>query len=397
MRRPRILGGAPTAARAPAVPAAILELARAGRSALATSRPPDGTEQLHVAAIIPSFKRGSGGHGTIVRLLQGLRELGHDVSVWLEDCEGWHTRESTNATAANFRDWFATGDLTLHGDFAGWQGADVVLATGWQTVPRVLMLPGAQARAYLVQDHEPDFYPASAQSLWAEQTYRQGLHCIAASAWLAELVRRRYGASASHFDLAPDHRVYAPDGGPRRDDMVIFYARAATPRRAVPLGLGALEELARRHDAVEIALYGEGSPLGVSFPHRQLGMLEGRQLSELYSRATVGVVLSLTNPSLVSLEMMACGLPCVELASESMLATFGTEGPLQLAQLDVTSLTDMIERLLNDPARRLALGQRGVESMAQRTWEGAASQLAGTLRQLHEDARKGGENLPAHR
>ena len=44
--------------------------------------------------------------------------------------------------------------------------------------------------------------------------------------------------------------------------------------------------------------------------------------------ATVGVVLSLTNPSLVGLEMMACGLPCVELASESMLATFGTDGPL---------------------------------------------------------------------
>ena len=68
------------------------------------------------------------------------------------------------------------------------------------------------------------------------------------------------------------------------------------------------------------------------FPHRNAGVLDGPRLAALYGEATVGMVLSLTNPSLVGLEMMACGLPCVELASESMLASFGRDGPLALAE-----------------------------------------------------------------
>ena len=91
-----------------------------------------------------------------------------------------------------------------------------MLATGWQTVPRALLLPGVAARAYLVQDHEPEFYGASAEALFAEATYRQDLHCIAASPWLAELLRGRYGANASYFDLAVDHSIYRPGRGSPR-------------------------------------------------------------------------------------------------------------------------------------------------------------------------------------
>src|SRR5439155_1394611 len=82
------------------------------------------------------------------------------------------------------------------------------------------------------------------------------------SRWLAGLVRERYGASASHFDLAVDHEIYRADGAGERDGSVLFYARATTPRRAVPLGLLALEELARRRPGVPLALFGEPGPVG---------------------------------------------------------------------------------------------------------------------------------------
>ena len=45
-------------------------------------------------------------------------------------------------------------------------------------------------------------------------------------------------------------------------------------------------------------------------------------------------MLSLTNPSLVPTEMLACGLPVVDLASAPMLATFGADGPIELAAPD---------------------------------------------------------------
>jgi WsaF, C-terminal domain/WsaF, N-terminal domain len=356
-----------------------LELARNGASPPSPARA-DGPRQLSIATVIPSFRRGSGGHATIVALLRELRSLGSEMSLWLEDCEGRHARESPLTTKRAFAEFFGADAPELHVGFEEWHGADVVLATGWQTVARALMLDGVGSRAYLVQDHEPDFYGASAEAMWAEETYRRGLHCIAASGWLAQLLRSRYGARASHFDLALDHEVYrAAPAEARRDDLVVFYARAVTPRRAVPLGLLALSELARRRPQVQVALFGEDRGLDVPFEHLDTGVLGGPALARLYSQATVGMVLSLTNPSLVALEMMACGLPAVELASESMLASFDPDGPLELARPDPLALCDAIERLLDDPQRRRRASRDGLELAAQRTWARAAASVHESL------------------
>jgi glycosyltransferase involved in cell wall biosynthesis len=386
------LGRRQSNARAITIAPALIELADSGPTPLSRGRP-DPQAPLSIATVIPSFRRGSGGHATIVRLLRELRALGHSVSVWLEDCDGRHAGAAA-VTKRSFKKFFAADGLELQTDLSAWQGADVVLATGWQTVARTLLLPDAAARAYLVQDHEPDFYGASAEALWAEQTYRQGLHCIAASRWLAELLRVRYGAGTTHFDLAVDHAVYLPAGERPREglvgeDLVVFYARAVTPRRAVPLGLLALSELARRRPHIQIALYGEDRPLTAPFEHRHLGVLEDRRLAELYSRATLGMVLSLTNPSLIGLEMMACGLPCIELASEAMLDTFGADGPLELAEPDPIALCRAIEALLDDPARRDTGSQAGLELMAERTWGRAARQVEVGLRAALQGADSG--------
>jgi hypothetical protein len=213
------------------------------------------------------------------------------VSLWLEDYQRRHADESEAETVRSFREFFAPGDVELHKSRDAWSGADVVVATDWLTVAPALLLGGASARAYLVQDHEPDFYSASAEALWAAQTYGRGLHCIAASRWLAELLRTRYGASASHFDLGVDHDTYGARAFPRRDDLVVFYARAVTARRAVPLGLLALSELARRRPALDIVLYGDPLPPGAPFAHRHLGVLDSASLAQLYSQATVGMAL----------------------------------------------------------------------------------------------------------
>jgi O-antigen biosynthesis protein len=376
-----LMGRQPAASATPGLPPSLLELERSGPSPLSPGRP-DTDKPLRIATVIPSFRRGSGGHMTIVNLLRELQAVGHHVSLWLEDCEGRHAQEPAALTKSSFAEFFHTENIPLHVGFEGWSGADIALATGWQTVSRVLLLADVKARAYLVQDHEPDFYPASAERLLAEDTYRQGLHCIAASPWLAELLRTRYGASATYFDLAVDHDVYRPTGEPRRDELVVFYARAVTPRRAVPLGLLALAELSRRRPDVEIALFGEDRPLDVPFTHTKLGVLPASELAALYSRATVGMVFSLTNPSLIGLEMMACGLPCIELASESMVASFGHSTPLQLAEPGPLTLCSTVERLLDDTETRAELTTSGPAFVSERMWRRAAGQLDRSLRAL---------------
>jgi glycosyltransferase involved in cell wall biosynthesis len=367
-------------------PPALLELARDGVVPLdADAAPPGSAGRLRIAVVVPQFRRGSGGHSTIMHLLRGLAERGHSCSVWIEDGDGTHAAQDPAEVEALFRDWFGASAIDVHASFAAWTGADVVLATGWQTVHRVLRLDGARARAYLVQDHEPEFYGTSAERVWAEQTYAFGLPCIAASPWLAGLLAEEYEASADSFDLGIDHAVYHPMSDvERRTDTVAFYARAVTPRRAVPLGLLALRELTARRPQTRVVLFGEAREIAAGFEHEHMGVLSGDELAALYNEATVGLVLSMTNPSLVPTEMLACGLPVVDLASDAMLQTFGDDGPVALADFDPVALADTLARLLDDAAERELRCAAGLALAATRTWSAAAEQVERALKGLVE-------------
>jgi glycosyltransferase involved in cell wall biosynthesis len=245
----------------------------------------------------------------------------------------------------------------------------------------VLTLAGVHARAYLVQDHEPEFYGTSAERHWAQWSFRQGLHCVCASPWLAGLVEDLYGATATSFDLGVDHEHYRALPTHRRDDLVLAYARAVTPRRGVPLVLLAMEELHHRRPAVEIALFGEARPIAASFPYRDLGVLDPPALAHAYASSVVGLVASLTNPSLVPTEMLACGLPVVDVASDAMIATFGADGPIELSEPDPLRLADAVERLLDDLVLRAERSRAGIELASTRTWDRAAAQVETGLRE----------------
>ena len=92
---------------------------------------------------------------------------------------------------------------------------------------------GCRARAYMVNDHEPEFFPTSVEHEWAASTYGLGLYGIVASPWLRDLYVDRYGGEAGTFQYGVDQSVYHPRPVRRRRDTVIAYARVVTPRRAV--------------------------------------------------------------------------------------------------------------------------------------------------------------------
>src|SRR5438132_348867 len=111
--------------------------------------------------------------------------------------------------------------------------------------------------------------------------------------------------------------------------------------------------------------------LHAAFPYEQMGILSPPQLARLYSEATVGLCLSLTNFSLMPEEMLACGLPCVELAGVSAESIFGRDGSIDLAPLDPVAIADALERLLADPEHWQRRSQAGIRFVASHTWEHA--------------------------
>src|SRR3954462_959982 len=112
---------------------------------------------LRVAAVVPSFRRGSGGHATIANLLRGLEAAGHRPSGWVLDDEGRHATESPAETAALFTEFFGPLAGPVRVGFGGWEGADVAMATGWETVAQSFGCPGGPPAASPRQSTSPTF------------------------------------------------------------------------------------------------------------------------------------------------------------------------------------------------------------------------------------------------
>jgi glycosyltransferase involved in cell wall biosynthesis len=346
-------------------------------------------ERLHIAVVIPPFRIGSGGHNSIFQICLGLERQGHTVSIWLHDPSGVQASEWPAVVRDTIRRHFAPLEAPVYKGFDHWFGADVVVATGWQTVFEVTQLKNCRARAYLVHDHENEFYPTSAESIWAEATYRLGLFHIAASPWLKSVIEDKYGGAATVFDFGVDHDVYRPLDVPRRRDTVLFYSRHVTPRRAVPLGLLALAELHRRRPDVRVVFFGDRVPPPASFSFEDVGIASQTELAALYNEATVGLVLSLTNYSLVPQEMLACGLPCVDLAGFCSETVFGRDGPVELAGFDADAIADAIERLLDDEPRWQARSDAGRAFVREHTWESASRKVEAALREALRERESG--------
>jgi glycosyltransferase involved in cell wall biosynthesis len=382
---------APAGRAAPPEHGDVLRFRREGAAPLLDLVP--GTAEragLHLAFVVPPFSRGSGGHAAIFTLIAGLEALGHTCSAWVHDPGGRHGRAGSALLRQRAVEWFAPVRAPVTRGFEGWHGADVVVATGWETVYPVLLLPGCHARVYLVHDHEPEFFATSAERAWAEATYGLGLYPISGGRWLRDLIAERYGARGSWYRFGVDSDVYRPLPHARDPDTVVFYARAGTARRAVPLGLLALEELVRRRPQTRVVMFGQDEPVRTTLEHESLGVAPPAALAAAYARATVGLCLSLTNYSLIPQEMMACGLPSVDVLGGSGEVEFGRDGGVEFAAAEPLALAGALEALFEDRRLWARRSEAGLRFVRDSSWAAAARQVEDGLREALRRRELGG-------
>ena len=328
--------------------AEMLRLSREGPAPLAEPVAGHGRAALPPrGGVIPPFARGSGGHSSIFQIVARLERDGPH----LLDLDARPARRATGSGRRCCGGGSSRSSLPLRAPvfkgFDDWYGADVVVATGWETAYPTMLLPDCRARAYLIHDHEPEFFATSAEHLWAEQTYELGpLPDLRQHAGCATCCATATGSDGSWFRFGVDHGIYRPRpvrAAPRHRHRST--RRDVHPARAVPLAMLALDELHRRRPDVRIVLFGDTEPTStLPFPYEFLGVVMPEVLAWRYSEATVGLCLSLTNYSLIPQEMMACGLPCVDLAGGSPEAEFGRDGGVELAAADPLALADASRR-----------------------------------------------------
>ena len=339
-------------------------------------------QSLDIHWVIPNFTPGLGGHMTIFRAIDYLERCGHKCTIWIHsELKGNDKPSRLSSLHKRVIDQsfipLQTDQVYMLGnnqDNLDLVSGDIIIATDRMSTYPVLGMKKFQKRFYFVQDYEPYFFARGSSSILTEQSYasKNDFSCICASPWLKQKMES-FGNSAISFPLAVDHSVYHSNNNQKRSWHVIaFYVRRSTPRRLYELGLLALRALFDLGDYFEIITFGEDDlpDLGIPVKVRHAGILDAKALAHLYRQCTVGFVLSGTNYSLVPNEMMACGLPVVDIDAEHTRVSYQPNTAV-LAEATPVGLASALSRLLNDASFRQITSRAGLNATEQLTWDGS--------------------------
>jgi glycosyltransferase involved in cell wall biosynthesis/2-polyprenyl-3-methyl-5-hydroxy-6-metoxy-1,4-benzoquinol methylase len=317
--------------------------------------------RIKISWIVPGLIIGGGGHRNILRAAYYLERFGHEVDLYFTN-----TEMTERQLAEAIRTHFYPLECRVHCYRGSIQPTDVLFATHWSTVDAAVRAKDVAGELmYFVQDFEPAFAPMGTEYVLAENTYRLGLYHITSGPWCEHVLKREFGCDADHFLFPVDRAVYHPRPRIKSEKNLIFFAKPEMPRRCFELGTMALEEFHRLRPDVEIILFGSKHVEGKRLPfpatiHSLLPTID--DLAALYSNADIGIVFSTTNPSLVPYEMMACGLPVVDLGRPGNEINYnGRQDIALLADPAPAAMARQIRELLENSNERAARSRRGLE------------------------------------
>jgi len=324
---------------------------------------------------VMSPPRNGGGHQNIFRFIHYLESQGHVCRVYLYSTSDFPTiPEIYDNLSKSYHKTSATIEW-LDGDM---EPADIVFATGWETAYPVFNDKSGAKKFYFVQDFEPYFYPVGSEYILAENTYSMNFHGITAGGWLANKLKRDYGMSCDYYDFGTDTNMYRFENTTRRKE-VFFYARPVTARRGFELGIMALQIFHEKMPDYTITLAGwDVSYYEIPFPYRNLKTLALSELSDVYNKCAAALVVSLTNMSLLPLELLAAGvIPVVTDGANNRevfnnkYIHFAHQSPDALAQelIDIVSKKDLPE-----------YARDASQSIKELSWERSCAKLDGILR-----------------
>lgn len=326
---------------------------------------------------LSGFSATSGGHINIMRFVQGLETLGYECRVVFSEGQWMGAPEAVRQRMVQA---FGPMKAKVYLDAQTAPPAYACIATGFDTAYYVRAFASTHKRFYFVQDYEPWFSAPGSEFIFAENTYRFGFIGLTAGHWLASKLYTEFGMETHPFAFSYDAKLYQPL--PRQHKAtkrIFFYARPETERRAFELGVLALHCLHQLHPAIEVVFAGGNlERQKFSFPHQICGKLKVSELGKLYNSCDAALVLSMTNLSLLPLELMACGTPVVSNTgpwAEWQL----NESNSKLAEPSPQALATALEEVISSPAEWARLHLAGLNTVMKSSWDAETLKVAGAL------------------
>jgi glycosyltransferase involved in cell wall biosynthesis len=314
-----------------------------------------------ITFVIPGMIKGSGGHNKILSIAKWMAHFGHTILLTFTgatndypDPQGIvddYDLDDRSVRVIYSEEVIATSNVTF--------------ATYWSTVYNVDKSEYYAGRKFhFLQDYEPYFFPMGTQYLLAVNALTKDFRKISYGQWIKRLILKRHGILSESIPFYFDKDIYFPDTTvTRKQNAVVFFARPSMPRRCFDLGIEALTKYQRKYGlGTEILLFGSNfsSDVNLPFEARMLGVLTPQALRRLYSEATIGLVFSPTNPSMVPFEMMACGLPVIDVDVDGNEENYGGRRNVFLVSPDPDQIADIINVALNEHDRRIDVARNAL-------------------------------------
>ena len=314
---------------------------------------------MRAAWVLPSFIEGSGGHRTILQNIQYIISQGDECDVYVEDKNEVRDVAELEKIVKKF---FGKCDAKfflgydIKGDY------DIVFATAWYTAKVVRDCDTNAVKAYFIQDFEALFNPMGDGYLLACNSYCYGLMPVTIGRWLSHKMKTEYNTDSQYFDFCADHKVYRKINNIEKENAICFIYQPDKPRRCSQVGIEALGIVKFLRPDIKIYLYGSTVKGNVWFEHENLGIIPIDKCNELYNKCKVGLCISSSNPSRIPFEMMAAGLPVVDLFMENNLYDMPNVG-VSLAHYTPESIAKALIDILDDENRAKVMSEYGQEYM----------------------------------
>lgn len=340
------------------------------------------SSNLTLLMLVPPPERGSGGRMTMARILKKLTRSGVKCYV------AFYPEVPDHNVKKYEHEWMDEFDFSpnecsiLKYAEAKEHSFDIAIATFWPSAYAIKYQIKARSKGYLVQDFEPYFYPPGSHYAFAEESYRLGLWGLCASPWLAKKLSEEYRMQTVGFELGVDKREYHQLSDVQRDKkLVIAYIRQHTERRGYELVMWSLKKIKEKVPDVRIEIFGDpylpiGDFLWIDKNH---GILSHEKLCKLYNQASVGIVTSFTNYSLIPNEMISCGCAVVDLDTECMKSVF-PDAAISLVQPTPKNIAEAVKKLLHDNSLHESQVLAGLKYIEKVDWERSLEKIDNAVR-----------------
>ena len=312
-----------------------------------------------IAWVVPGpITEGSGGHNTIFRHADYLIKNGYTCDLYVKN----EAEKSPKEIYNDICKWYGEIKADVSSDVEHLEKKyELAIATGWDTAEIVKKI-SSKEKLYFIQDYEPWFYGMGDKYLDAEKSYKYGFRNASIGKWLPIKLRNKFGIDVSPFSFGARLDIYHRDESIKKENAICFIYQPAKARRCADWGIEALKIVHKLKPEVKIYLYGSPKMVINKENVQHLGIIKTEECNKLYNKCKVGLCLSSSNPSRIPFEMMAAGLPVVDLYLENNLYDFPEEGCL-LAEPNPKAIAAAILRILDDAELRKKLSEGGENYM----------------------------------